>query len=116
MTTKNDIDLSGLEGFEMPEEIPADSFDKDIYEKSLGLVQEAMKTVIQEMIVIDKQGEHHIAYITHLAYEDGKITFDFNTPSEKKDIVEKLVQECLEVQIKEASNQRPNKSFWKFLK
>ncbi|WJZ27912.1 head vertex assembly chaperone [Serratia phage 92A1] len=112
MSTKTDIDLSGLENFEVAEETPPDLSEAQIYEKSLGLVKEAMKNVIQEMVVIDKEGTHHIAYITHLEYTGGQVIFEFNTPSENKDIVQELAQQCLEAQIKEVMNRPKRKKLF----
>lgn len=113
--TKSDIDLSGLEEFEVVEETPPSVSDEEIYQKSLETIQQAMKNVVQEIVLIDKQGKHHISYVTKLEYIDNMVVFEFCTPSEEKDIVEELTRECLEIQIKEVLN-RPKKSLWNIFK
>ncbi|QPI13811.1 hypothetical protein MYO4S_00055 [Serratia phage 4S] len=110
-----DEDLSELEQFTKAEEIPPAPSDKEIEDKAVATVREAMKNVIQEIVLIDKSGKSHISYVTKLAYEDGNVVFEFCTPSEEKDIVEQLTRECLETQIKEVLN-RPKKSLWNIFK
>lgn len=115
MTNNFDIDLSELEQFTTVEETPPVPSDKDLEDKAVSTIQEAMKNVVQEIVLIDKSGKSHISYVTKLCYEDNKVVFEFCTPSKEKDIVEQLTRECLEAQIKEVLN-RPKKSLWNIFK
>ena len=86
-------------------------------EEAHGLIQEAMKTVIQELIIVDEEGEHHIVYIHNVAYDpDTKgIMVDYSTPSDR-DVVYPHVIKALTAQIKEAEEKLQKETFWYKLK
>lgn len=94
-----EYDLSQMEIMEG--ETPPIPGDTEIIEKAISIVQAAMKDVRQEMLLIDRDGTPHVAYIMNLDYDNG-IVYTFNTPSEDKERVAQLVEECLNAQIQEA--------------
>ena len=72
-------------------------------EEAHGLIQEAMKTVIQELIIVDEEGEHHIVYIHNVEYDpDTKgIVVDYSTPSDRDvEAEEKLKKETFWYKLK----------------
>ena len=86
-------------------------------EEAHSLIQEAMKTVIQELIIVDEEGEHHIVYIHNVEYDpDTKgIMVDYSTPSDR-DVVYPHVIKALTAQIKEAEEKLKKETFWYKLK
>lgn len=86
-------------------------------EEAHSLIQEAMKTVIQELIIVDEEGEHHIVYIHNVEYDpDTKgIVVDYSTPSDR-DVVYPHVIKALTSQIKEAEEKLKKETFWYKLK
>lgn len=102
------LDLSGLEKLE-------DDYSPsgEVYEKSLGLVREAMKEVIQEILIELPDGTAHIVYIMGLKFSDnrGQVEIDFNTPSEdRKDELYAHVENCVKIQLQEYFTK--NKKSW----
>lgn len=108
---KNDqgLDLSGLEKFEEDS-----SPSGEVYEKSLSVVKEAMKSVIQEVLIKLPDGSAHIVYITGLKFsetEKGALDIEFNTPSEdRKDELYAHVENCVKIQFEEYFSK--NKKSW----
>lgn len=86
-------------------------------EEAHGLIQEAMKTVIQELIIVDEEGEHHIVYIHNVEYDpDTKgIVVDYSTPSDR-DVVYPHIIKALTAQIKEAEEKLKKETVWYKLK
>lgn len=79
------------------------------------LIQEAMKDVIQELIVIDNKGEHHMIYVHGIEYNNGKIAIDYSTPSDY-DYVFPYVQDAIRLQIEEHAANTINASIWERIK
>lgn len=64
------------------------------------LIQEAMEDVIQELIVVDNKGDHHMVYIHGIGYNDGNVTVDFSTPSDYNHVFP-YVQDAIRLQIQQ---------------
>lgn len=62
-----------------------------------ALIQEAMKDVIQELIIVDGE-ESHLVYIYKINLVKGKLNVEYSTPSEKdiKDLVHKAIRAQLD--------------------
>ena len=71
-----------------------------------------MKDVIQELILVDKSGEHHLVYIHKVEMVDGKLVVDFSSTSQYNDKLDALVNEAMSAQIKEHIKNIP-KPWWK---
>lgn len=101
------LDLSGLEKFEEDS-----SPSGEVYEKSLGVVREAMKEVIQEILIELPDGTAHIVYIMGLKFSDrNEVEIDFNTPSEdRKDELYAHVENCVRIQLQDYF--KKNKKSW----
>lgn len=82
-------------------------------EEAEALVHEAMKNVIQEMIVIDENGDHHIIYIHGLGIDPETKGFyvDYSTPSDR-DYVYPYMIKALQLQIEEIDQEMKQKSIW----
>ena len=82
-------------------------------EEAHGLIQEAMKDVIQELIIVDEEGEHHIVYIHNVEYDpDTKgIMVDYSTPSDR-DVVYPHIIKALTAQIKDVEEKIKQNSLW----
>lgn len=76
------------------------------------LIKESLKNVIQELIIIDKDGEHHMVYIHCVGVdENGQLAVDFSTPSNSDHVYPYLV-DALTLQIKQiAEEHRQNKRY-----
>lgn len=85
--------------------------ERDLFDKSLNLVKEAMKNVLQEVLIVLPDKTSHIVYITDLkAKDDGGIEVGFNTPSEdRKEELYPHVVNCIKAQIEEVSQTRESK-------
>lgn len=107
MNNELDLDLSELEVYQ---EEPSPS--GEVYEKSLGVVRDAMKDVIQEILIELPDGTAHIVYIMGLKFSDkNQIEVDFNTPSEdRKDELYVHVEKCVRIQLQEYFSK--NKKSW----
>lgn len=72
----------------------------DNFEKSHSIIKDAMKNVIQEIVIKLEDGSSHLVYITGLNIEDGKVSIDWSTPSEDmKEVIGPHVEECIKKQI-----------------
>lgn len=86
--------------------------DNEIYDKSLDMIKEAMKTVIAEFVIKLEDGSSHIVYITRFEIIDNKITYDFCTPSidragELEPHVRKIFEKQVESMIAEIKSIKP---------
>lgn len=67
---------------------------------SIDVIKESMKEVIQELVVIDKNGQHHLVYIMNISYNHDKgLEVDFNSPSGVTDELSELVNKAIQAQI-----------------
>ena len=82
-------------------------------EEAHGLIQEAMSGVIQEMIILDENQEHHIVYIHSVSFdqETGGINVDFSTPSDRNHVYPHVVS-ALKAQIAEIEENLKKKTVW----
>lgn len=87
-----DLELDNLAGDTQPVE---SSDTKKALDEGYSKIQDAMKSVKHEMLLIDKQGKPHIAYIHGMHMLKNRFTVDFSTPSEDKNLVSSLIDECL---------------------
>lgn len=85
--------------------------ERNLFDKSYDLVQQAMENVIQEVLIELPDGTTHIVYITKLkALKDGGIEINFNTPSEdRKPELYPIVEKCIQTQIEQATEERKRK-------
>lgn len=81
----------------------------DIEQKSKALIDEAMKDVIQELLVIDDQGASHMAYI-HRVYWDNGLKVEFSTPDSDKEALIPLVHDAILNQISDIP--KPELTLW----
>lgn len=99
-TNDQGLDLSGLEKFE-----ENSSPSGEVYNKSLGVIKEAMKRVVQEILITLPDGTSHIVYLTGLKFSDsaaGQVEIEFNTPStDRKAELYEHVEKCVIIQIQE---------------
>ena len=113
---KTEFDLeSELEKFEQESPSEEGDFERQerVFRKSHEIIQEAMKTVIQE-IVIKLNGQSHLVYVHKLNISpSGEVTIEFSTPSEAhKDELYPHVEACVKQQIQSALKTK-KKSLWK---
>lgn len=82
-------------------------------EEAHGLIQEAMKTVLQEMIIIDEEGEHHIVYIHSVGYdpEQKGVVVDYSTPSDRNHVYPHVIK-ALQSQIAEVEENMKKEKLW----
>lgn len=110
---KNDqgFDLSGLEKFE--EE--ASPKGEEIFNESLRVVKDAMKNVVQEILLTLPDGSSHMVYVTGLEMSNnktGELTVLFNTPSEdRKAELYPHVENCIKIQLQEHFQQKKKSWF-----
>ena len=103
-----DLELDSLVGDESPHQPNMDA--------AVDRVREAMKDVKHEMLLVDENGVSYIAYIMGLNMEGPRLTYDFSTPSEDKDKVARLIDECLEAVAKDVLESDTPKSLWNKLR
>ena len=78
-----------------------------IFNKSFDIVKDAMKNVMQEMVITLEDDTAHIVYIHNIDFDqkDSNIIVDFSTLSEnRKDDIYPHVVACIEAQIKDYQN------------
>lgn len=82
-------------------------------EEAEALIHEAMKNVIQEMIVVDEDGEHHIIYIHGLGIDQETDGFyvDYSTPSDRNHVYPYMIK-ALQLQIDDIYKEIKQKSIW----
>lgn len=104
-----DLELDSLVGDESPHQPDGDA--------AVKRVQAAMKDVKHEMLLVDEDGTSHIAYIMGMQMQGPKLQYDFSTPSEDKEKVARLIDECISAIGRELlqSDNTP-KSLWNKLK
>lgn len=73
--------------------------DQEIYEKSLNIVKESMKDVIQEIVILI-DNTPHLVYIHSMDIKNGRVEYDYSTLSDlPKDILEPHIEKCIKSQI-----------------
>ncbi len=93
MTNDLDLDLD-------VDELEAESKGQQgqaLYDKSLGIIKDAMKDVKQEILIKLEDGTDHIVYITEIQISGNGVSYGFSTPSEDRKVeltvhVEKILQ------------------------
>lgn len=99
--------------FNLEEEL--DKFEKDtpseegdferqerIFKKSHDIIKEAMKSVIQEIVIQLEDGTSHLVYLHSLDINNNEVTIEFSTPSESmKDVLYPHVEACVKSQIQQ---------------
>lgn len=82
-------------------------------EEAHALIQEAMKDVIQELIIVDGTN-HHLVYIYKIEMVKGKLHVEYSTASEQENIKE-LVYEAIQTQIEQHHEEHTPwlKRYWK---
>ena len=76
------------------------------------IVKDAMKDVIQELIVVDESGVHHLVFVHKIEMVDGKLVVDFSSPSEYTSKLDGLVNDAMNAQIKELLAENSKKTMW----
>ncbi|QQV89432.1 hypothetical protein SJ_14 [Proteus phage SJ_PmiM] len=72
---------------------------EEIYEKSLNVIQESMKDVIQELLILI-DNKPHLVYIHSMDIKKGKVEYDYSTLSElPPNILEPHIEKCIKAQI-----------------
>ncbi|ANM46552.1 head vertex assembly chaperone [Morganella phage vB_MmoM_MP1] len=75
--------------------------DKSVFDKSLGIIKEAMDDVLQEMVIIIDD-EPHLVYIQSLDINNGKVEFTFSTLSDiPRDVLIPHIENCIKAQIEQ---------------
>ena len=100
----NDFDLDlDIEGEEYEEPVKFDgATDNTIYDKSLGIIKEAMKDVKQEILIKLEDGTDHIVYVTELQISGNGVSYGFSTLSEdRKAELTPHVERVLKLQLDE---------------
>ncbi|UNA02404.1 hypothetical protein [Serratia phage SP1] len=106
-----DLELDSLAGETQP--VPDSSDTKKALDDGYSKLQEALKTVKHEMLLIDKTGKAHIAYIHGMNMMKNQFVVDFSTPSEDKQLVSSLIDECLAAVAEDVlKSQSESKSSW----
>lgn len=87
---------------------------KQIYEKSLSLVKEAMKNVKQEILITLPDKTNHICYVMNVHIKpNGECTVDFSTPTEsRKAELAEHVENCIKIQIEQVLKNPPKKRWY----
>ena len=67
-------------------------------DKALEIVQDAMKEVKQELIIIDGNGVHHLVYIHDIVYNKG-LDVKFSSMSTVTDELTELVEKAIMAQL-----------------
>lgn len=77
------------------------------------LIQEVMKDVLQEIIIIDEDGEHHLIYVHSIDRDPktGGVIIDFSTMSDRDHVYPYLV-DVMTMQINEALEDLKKQSLW----
>jgi hypothetical protein len=98
----NDFDLN-LDIEDVEEYIePSGPPDNTLYDKSLGIIKEAMKDVKQEILIKLEDGTDHIVYVTELQISGNGVSYGFSTPSEdRKAELTPHVERVLKLQLDE---------------
>lgn len=111
MTNNQGFDLSGLEKFEEDSSPSGEAFDK-----SLDIIKESMKGVIQEILLTLPDGTAHMVYITGLKMSDtvkDEVEVSFNTPStDRKAELYEHVENCVKIQLEQQFKEIKKKKFW----
>lgn len=90
--------LVELDDLEKDEEAP---FQGSLYNQSLDVIKEAVKDVLQEILIIIDDNPH-LVYIHSMDIKDGKIDFSYSTLSElPKDELIPHIQNAIIRQIEE---------------
>lgn len=78
-----------------------------LYEKSLGIIREAMKDVKQEILIKLEDGSDHIVYIHDITINSNSVSYDFSTPSEdRKDELTKHVEHIIQLQMADIKSKK----------
>lgn len=109
MANEFDLDLDiGDDVYEEPAEYDG-PVDNTLYDKSLGIIKEAMEDVLQEILITLEDGTDHIVYLTKIEIIGSEVSYGFSTPSEdrKADLtphVEKILKMQLDEILKSAKH------------
>ncbi|WPJ49531.1 hypothetical protein RCIP0021_00103 [Klebsiella phage RCIP0021] len=91
----------------------------DIESKAKNYIDEAMKDVIQELLINDEKGVAHLVYI-HKVFWDHGLKVEFSTPDEDKEALIPLVHDAFYAQIKELEKgsvvPKPKLTLWDVFK
>lgn len=94
------VEIISMQNFDQEFKILDDiGNDQEIYEKSLNVIQESMKSVIQELLILI-DNKPHLVYIHSIDIKNGKVEYDYSTLSDlPKDILEPHIEKCIKPQI-----------------
>lgn len=87
----------------------------DIEQKTKSILDDAMKDVIQELLINDQNDVPHLVYI-HKVYWDNGLKVEFSTPDENKDELTPLVHDAIFAQIKPNLPPKPEQTLWTAIK
>lgn len=81
-------------------------------EEAHNMIKDAMGEILQEIIVIDENGEHHIVFIHDIVTnENNELEVIFSTPS-NRDHVYPYIVKAINEQFNEAQEDLKKKSIW----
>lgn len=86
-----------------------------IEDKAKSILDEALKDVIQEILILDEKGESHLVYIHKVFWNNG-LRVEFSTPDENKDKLTPLVHDAIMKQIGEIKVKNEDVSLWQKVK
>ncbi|QPI17988.1 head vertex assembly chaperone [Pectobacterium phage POP12] len=70
-----------------------------IEQKARNMINDAFSDVIQELVIIDKNGKTQLVFIHSVKDTDKGLQIEFSTPNEDKESLFPLVQEAIQAQI-----------------
>lgn len=86
----------------------------DIEKQTNTILDEAMKDVIQELLINDEKDVPHLVYI-HRVFWDNGLKVEFSTPDEDKEALVPLVHDAVYAQIKDQLP-KPEQTLWTAIK
>ena len=85
-------------------------------EEAHDMIKEAMENVMQEVVIIDESGEHHLIYVHSIKADNrGKVDIEYSTHSNREHVYPYLVK-AITAQLEEINEELQKNSFWYKLK
>lgn len=82
---------------------------KSTEQESKSVIDEALKDVIQEILINDENGKSHLVYIHRIFWSNG-LKVEFSTPDENKEALIPLVHDAIYAQIQDIP--KPEITIW----
>lgn len=77
--------------------------------ESKNILDEALKDVIQEILITDEDGKAHLVYVHRIFWDNG-LKVEFSTPDDNKEALIPLVHDAIFAQISDIP--KPEITLW----